>query len=64
MSQLLQCIFGKLLDFAFDVLRPNVTNSDSPRVPIRFTSSSEEKYYPVLRWTFMKKIQQFGYLEQ
>ncbi|NLK98380.1 MAG: hypothetical protein GX272_09950 [Epulopiscium sp.] len=43
MSQLLQCIFGKLLDFAFDVLRPNVTNSDSPRVPIRFTSSSEEK---------------------
>lgn len=43
MSRPLQFIIGKLRDFAFDVLKPNTTNSDDPKVPILITSTNEQK---------------------
>lgn len=42
MSKTLQFIIGKLRNFAFDTLRPNVTDSDDSRVPIIFTSNKEK----------------------
>ena len=39
-SQGLQFTMGKLLNFDFDVLKPNTTNSTDPTVPIIITEAN------------------------
>lgn len=41
MANPLRIRFGKLIHFIFDILRPNITNSTDPRVPIMLAPNSE-----------------------